>query len=56
MVISTQEVYNYMYDRWALTGFKDLISYITTVGMMPEAPSLTETVDGLRILVKAGTT
>ena len=54
MVIATQEVYNYMFDRWALTGFKDLISYITAVGMMPEAPSLTETVDGLRILVKAG--
>ena len=54
MVLSTQEVYSYMYDRWALTGFKDLISYITTVGMMPEAPSLTDTVDGLRILVQGG--
>jgi uncharacterized OB-fold protein len=54
MVFSTQEVYSYMYDRWTLTGFKDLISYITAVGMMPEAPSLTDTVDGLRVLAKSG--
>jgi hypothetical protein len=54
MIFSTQEVYSYMYDRWTLTGFKDLITYITAVGIMPEAPSLTDTVDGLRVLAKAG--
>jgi predicted amidophosphoribosyltransferase len=54
MVFPAQEIYSYMYDRWSLTGFKDLITYVTAVGMMPEAPSLTDTVDGLRVLVKAG--
>jgi RNA polymerase subunit RPABC4/transcription elongation factor Spt4 len=54
MTFPAQEIYSYMYDRWTLTGFKDLITYITVVGIMPEAPSLTDTVDGLRVLVQAG--
>ena len=54
MTFPAQEIYSYMYDRWTLTGFKDLITYITVVGIMPEPPSLTDTVDGLRVLVQAG--
>ncbi len=54
MVFSTQEVYSYMQDQWKLTDFKGLITCITTAGIMPEAPSLTGTVDGLRALVEAG--
>ena len=54
MVFSTQEVYSYMYDRWTPTDFKGLITCITAAGIMPEAPSLTGTVDGLRALVESG--
>jgi predicted nucleic acid-binding Zn ribbon protein len=54
MSFNTQDVYNYMNDRWLFTGFKDLITYITAVGIMTEPPSLTDTVDGLRLLSKAG--
>lgn len=54
MVFNTSDVYTYMYNRWTLTGFKDLITYVAAVGIMTEAPSLTDTVDGLRVLSQAG--
>ena len=54
MVFSTSDVYNYMYNRWAMTGFKELLTYVAAVGVMTEAPSLTDTVDGLRLLSQAG--
>jgi hypothetical protein len=54
MVFNTTDVYTYMYNRWSLTGFKDLITYVAAVGVMPESPSLTDTVDGLRVLAQAG--
>lgn len=53
LVFPTLDVYNFMYTRWGLTGFKDLITYITAVGIMPEAPSLVDTADGLSLLAKA---
>jgi hypothetical protein len=53
-VFSSQQIYNYMFDRWSLTGFKDFITYVTAVGMMAEPPSLSQTADGLRLLVKGG--
>jgi RNA polymerase subunit RPABC4/transcription elongation factor Spt4 len=44
-----------MDERWALlTGFKDLLTYVMSAGMITEAPSLAQTVDGLRLLAKAG--
>ncbi|UCC17953.1 MAG: zinc ribbon domain-containing protein [Dehalococcoidales bacterium] len=49
-----QDLIDYLTERWSLTGFKDLITYAAAAGMMPEQPSLSETVDALRNLVKAG--
>lgn len=54
MVFNTQDIHGYMFDLWTLTGFKNLITYITAVGIMTESPSLADTVDGLRLLTKAG--
>lgn len=54
LVFPAQDVYTFMFTRWALTGFKDLITYVTAVGIMPEAPSLVDTADGLSLLAKAG--
>ena len=54
LIFSTQQIIDYMSERWAFTSFKDLITYIVPAGMMAEPPSLTQTVDGLRSLVKAG--
>ena len=54
LVFSTQQLYDYMFERWSFTGFKDLLTYIVAAGMMAEAPSLSQTVDGLRALAKAG--
>ena len=53
IVFTTQELYDFMFVPWGFTTFKDLLTYIVTVGMMVEPPSLTQTVDGLRLLVKA---
>ncbi len=53
-VFSVQELYDYMFERWGFTAFKDLITYIVPAGMMAEAPSLSQTIDGLRSLAKAG--
>lgn len=54
MIFATSDVYNYMFNHWTLTGFKELITYVAAIGVMPEAPSLTDTVDGLRVLAQAG--
>ena len=51
---TAQDLIDYLTERWSLTGFKDLITYAAAAGMMPEQPSLSETVDALRNLVKAG--
>ena len=54
MVFTAQEVHDFMYNRWAMTGFKDLITYITAIGLMTEAPSLQDTLDGLKVFAQAG--
>jgi hypothetical protein len=54
LIFSTQQIYDYMSERWGLTSFKDMITYIMPAGMMAEQPSLSQTVDGVRSLVKAG--
>jgi hypothetical protein len=54
MVFSGQEVYDFMDAAWLMTGFKEMISYIAAIGIMSEPPSSIDTIDGLRVLVKAG--
>ena len=51
---SVQQLYDYLSKNWGWTGFKDLLTYIVPAGIMPEPPSLLQTVDGLRSLVKVG--
>jgi predicted RNA-binding Zn-ribbon protein involved in translation (DUF1610 family) len=50
---TTHELYDYIDEPWGFTTFKDLLTYVVTAGMIVEPPSLTQTVDALRLLVKA---
>lgn len=47
-----QDIIDYLAERWGLTSFRDMITYAAAAGMMAEQPSLSETVDALRNLVK----
>jgi uncharacterized OB-fold protein len=53
IVFTTPQLYDFISEPWGFTTFKDLLTYIVTAGMIVEPPSLTQTVDALRLLVKA---
>ncbi len=53
IVFSSLQLNEYLFKEWGVTGFEDLLTYITTAGIMNEPPSLTEIGQGLDILAKA---
>jgi hypothetical protein len=52
-VFTSQQVNEYLYKEWGVTGFEDLVTYITATSMKFDPPSLSEIGQGLETLAKA---